>query len=139
MIDSLKDLGITGEEEIEQLNLIFQEKLGISFNQMVGMLETVLIQRADEVASDFLVMTAFGDYGKLLEDQPKMAQFLRQEASQKDNWKLTYVGSSRDPQLPNMIEVLFGNIAVDEGESLKGYVFLNYAGKILHVFVQGDP
>lgn len=139
MIESLKDLGITGEEKVEEIDAVFQEKLGISFSQMAAMLESSLQERADEVAADFLVMTPFGDYGKMLEDQPKIAHFLRREASKIENWKPTYIGSSRDPKLPDMIEILFGNMAVDEGEALSGYIFMNHAGKVLHVFVQGNP
>lgn len=139
MIESIKDLGITGEEELEQLDAIFQEKLGIGFINMVIALSESLHDRAEEIASQFLVMTPNGDYTRLIEDQDKMAQFLRQEAGKGENWHPVYIGTSRDPKLPNMIEVLFANKAVDDGDALMGYVFLNYSGKMLHVFVQGEP
>lgn len=139
MIESFKDLGITGEEEIEQLDTIFQEKLGISFLDMVALLGESLHNNATEIASQFLVMTPNGDYSKLLEDQDKMVEFLRREAGKGENWHPVYIGTSRDPKLPNMLEVLFANKAVDDGDALMGYVFLNYAGKVLHAFVQGEP
>lgn len=139
MIESFESLGITGEEDVEQLDTIFQEKIGIGFMDMVALLNESLHDRAKEIAAQFLVMTPNGDYFNLLEDQPKIAEFLRGLASKGENWHPVYVGTSRDPKLPNMIEVLFANKAVDDGDALMGYVFLNYAGKVLHVFVQGEP
>ncbi len=139
MIESFESLGITGEEEVEQLDALFQEKLNISFADMKTALRESLHDHANEVASQFLVMTPNGDYSKLLEDQPKIANFLRNEASKNENWLPVYIGTSRDPKLPNMLEILFGNKAVDDGNAVMGYVFLNYSGKVLHLFVQGEP
>ena len=139
MIDSIQDLGITGAEEMNQIDDCLHDKLGISLADMTCLLQTCLQERAKEIADEFLVMMCYGDYGKILEDQSKMAHFLQHQASEPDNWKLMAIGESQDPKMPDMIEVVFANMAVDEGESVEGYVFLNYAGKVLHVFVQGNP
>lgn len=139
MIKSAKDLGLTGEEELSELDSIFQEKLNISFANMRALLRESLHDRASEIAAEFLVMTPYNNYDKLLEEQPHIANFLRNEASKDDNWEPNYIGLSRDPKMPDMLEVLFNNKAVDGGDALFGYIFLNYEGKVLHVFVQADP
>src|SRR5579872_2836547 len=118
MIESFESLGITGEEEVEQLDALFQEKLNVSFADMKDALRESLHNHAHEVASQFLVLTPNGDYTKLLEDQDKIAEFLRGEACKDENWLPVYVGTSRDPKLPNMLEILFGNKAVDDGDAM---------------------
>lgn len=139
MIQSIEDLELTGEEDLEQVDALLQEKLHISFADMRTLLHESLHERASQVAADFLVMTPYNNYDKLLEEQSHIANFLRHEACKDDNWEPNYVGTSRDPKMPNMIEVLFNNKAVDDGDAVCGYIFLNYEGKVLHVFVQGDP
>lgn len=138
MITSFEDLGLTGEEDATQVQAILEEGLEIKFEDILERLNSCLRERASEVAENFLVMVPFEDYDKLLEEQPQMVQFLREQAAQSKHWQPKYIGNSRDKKLPNMVELLFNNTAVNDGEAVMGYVFLSFSGKVLHLFVRGD-
>lgn len=139
MIEKWEDLGVTGEETPEQLNEIFKEKLGITFEDMTSLLSKYVEEKAEELASNFVTVIPYEDYSKFLEDPTKIADFFRREASKPENWTPSYMGTSKDKKKPNMIEVLFENKAVDDGKSMTGFIFLSYSGKVLHAFVHGDP
>jgi hypothetical protein len=139
MIEKFEDLGFKGEETEEQIAQIFQEKLGVGVPEMVELLSKYLKEHAEEIAPNFVTLIPYEDYSKLLEGDGKIAAFLKQDACKSDNWSPTHIGVSKDPKKPQMLEILFGNQAVNDGNSLTGYIFITFAGKILHVFVQGDP
>jgi hypothetical protein len=139
MIEKFEDLEIAEDATYEDAQAVIEEKLQIKFSDIIELLNDSLKERAKDIAENFLVMTPFGDWSKILEEQSKIINFLKTKAAQAENWKATYIGISRDPKLPNMVEILFANEAVDEGDILLGYVFLNYSGKIRHLFVDGSP
>lgn len=139
MIEKIEELGIKRGIALEELDQAFQEKLGVSLAAMTEALQLYVQERAEELAANFLVMVPNGDYARLLEDQVKMIKFLREEASQPDNWLPNLLKPLEDPKQPSMLKIVFDNTAVDDGDSLVGFVFVSFAGKILHAFVQGDP
>jgi hypothetical protein len=138
MIDKFEDLGLPEEATLEEVQAVIEEQLKVKFSDLKELLNTSLRDSAANIASNFMVITPFGDYSKLLEDQPAMTEFLRTKAAQTENWIPYYIGLSQDPKLPNMLQMLFLNKAVDEGEEVVGYIFLNYEGKVLHAFVHGE-
>jgi hypothetical protein len=139
MIESFDDLEIPEDATYEDAKTILEDKLHIKFTDLIEQLNDSLKERAKDIAGNFLVLTPFGDWSKILEEQPKIVNFLKTKAALPENWHATYIGTSRDAKLPNMVEILFQNDAVDEGDVLMGYVFLSYAGKVLHLFVRGEP
>src|SRR5271154_4795667 len=139
MIEKAEELGLKTDTTIQELDEIFQEKLGVSLADMTSALQLYVQQHAEELASNFLVMVPNGNYGGLLEDQDKMANFLRKEASLPDNWIPNMLASRKDPKYPDMLKITFDNQAVDDGDSLLGFVFISSTGKILHAFANGSP
>lgn len=139
MINQWEDLGVTGQETSEQIDQIIQEKIGIDFAAMKAALQLALEQRAEEIAQNYIVMVPNGDYFNSLEDHDEMAKFLREKATKPEHWKITQFGLSKDAKKPKMLDFVFANTAVDEGDSLVGYVFVSFAGVIRHTFVQGTP
>jgi predicted HTH domain antitoxin len=139
MIDKIEDFDFTEKQTLEEIAVIVKEKLGVSFPEMAELLSTYLDEKADEIAKNYVTVIPYGDYGKLLEGDVKIAHFFRTEATKPESWVPFKLYVSQDPKQPKMIEVAFDNIAVDEGDSIKGYVFISFAGVIRHAFVIGDP
>jgi hypothetical protein len=139
MIDKIEDLVFTEEQTEEQIDQMVKDKLGIGFAEMAEHLSQYIEEKAEELAQNYVTVVAYGDYGKILEGDDKIAQFFRQEATKPDSWVPFKLLSSTDPKYPNMVEVAFINRAVDEGDSMMGYVFVSFAGVVRHSFVVGDP
>lgn len=139
MSDVLEDLQLPEEATYQEALAIIEEKLGVKFSELTAPLNEYLKEHAESIAGNFLVMTPFENYADLIEEQPQMVQFLRTRAAQSENWLVYHLGTSQDPKFPDMIAFCFINKAVDDGDSLTGYVFINRAGKVMHAFVQGDP
>lgn len=139
MIEKVEDLGFNDEQTPEEIAAIVKEKLGMGFPEMAELLSTYLSEKADEISKNYVTLIPYGDYGKLLEGDAKIAYFLRTEATKPESWVPFKLYVSKDPKQPEMIEVAFDNIAVDEGDSMKGYVYISFAGVVRHFFVVGDP
>jgi len=139
MSDSFKDLDFSDLDEekdaVEQISAKLKEKLGVSLEEMTTTLSTWVQEHADEVVLDFVNIAPFEDYGKMLEDNEGMAEFLKTEAHKPEHWQLHFMGidTKRD-----LFEVIFSNVAVDDGDSLRGYVFVSPSGKIRHAFAQAE-
>lgn len=139
MIDKIEDFGFTEEHTQEETAAIVKEKLGVGFPEMAGLLAAHLAQKAEELATDYVTVIPYGDYGKLLEGDAKIAHFLRTEAAKEENWMPHKLFAADTKEHPKMIQVIFKNQAVDEGDSLTGHVWVSYAGVVRHVSVVGDP
>jgi hypothetical protein len=139
MIEKIEDLGFNDQQTPEEIAAIVKEKLGIGFPEMAELLSIYLDEKADEIAKNYVTVIPYGDYGKLLEGDAKIAHFFRTEAAKLESWVPFKLYVSKDPKQPEMIEVAFDNVAVDEGDSMKGYVFISFAGIVRHTFVVGDP
>jgi hypothetical protein len=139
MIEKIEDLDLKKEDTQQDLDQILQEKLGVSLSAMTVALQQYTQEHAEKLASNFLVMVPNGDYGRLLEDQIKIASFIREEAGSPDNWVAELLSVYDDKKQPPMLKVAFLNKAVDDGNSMSGYVFVSFSGNILHSFVHGDP
>lgn len=158
MIDKFEDLGVNEielfediegpvqpvpyeqlhKEYIAKIDARVQERLGISFDTMKQLLSDYTISHAEEMTHDFVNITPFGDYGKMLEDNDGMADFLKAEAHKVEHWHIKSIRQSEHKSMPNMITFHFYNKSVDEGESMFGYVYVNFEGKVKHAFAQAD-
>jgi len=134
MIDLEELLGLTDDDTAETVAVKVQEKLGTSLGLMQERLSTVLINKAEELTLELPNIAPLGDYEKLIEDNDGMAEFLKTEAHKPEHWKLYGLRSSDVKK--DLISFVFVNMAVDTGETIKGFVFTNKTGKIKHAFAQ---
>lgn len=131
-MEDFKELSLS-EMKFEDVFPLLQEKLGITLEQCSQLLSEALLKKVDELAGDLPSMAPLGDYSKMTEDKEVMKEFLRTEASKPEHWKLEMLELRKDSQL---MEIMFFNKAVDDGDILKGFVFVGVSGKIRHSFVQ---
>ena len=76
-----------------------------------------------------------GNYEKLIEDNEGMAEFLKTEGHKPEHWELHYISCGENDAL---IQFMFMNKAIDQGDTFKGLVYVSKSGKIRHAFAQGD-
>lgn len=141
MIESVEDLGLKvlddikePEEVLKKLNEILTEKLGHSLEDIKKPLLEHVKSHAEELALELPNIAPFGDYGKLLEDNDGMANFLKTDAADPKHWLINLI--SGDDKFEQLIRVVFKCLAVDDGDTLKGTVFISKAGVIRHAFAQ---
>src|SRR5579885_3539720 len=128
-LDPEKDL-------IEQIAVRLQEKLGVTVEQMTTALSEWVQAHAEEMTLDMNSLTPFGEYDKTLENNDDMADFLKKEAHKPENWVMHSLGPTKDN--PALLQIIFANKAVDDGETVHGYVFVGLSGKIRHAFANGE-
>lgn len=132
--EDIKELVSEELKTPEDIDKKLREKLGIGFSEMAGALTDSLQQRAEEVAEDCFSVAPYGDYSKMIEDPEGVAKFFREEAAKPEHWKLEYFELQKKGG--QMIEFIFTNSSVDDGDILKGYVFVGLSGIIRHAFCQ---
>jgi hypothetical protein len=136
MFENFKDLNISSDDSINEVEGKIKEKLGIDFSTMKEALSSFVKEKAEELSLEFNNIAPYGDYGELLEDNEKMANFLKQEASLMKNWEISYFMQS--DVNPSLLQFIFNNCSVDEGNSFQGHVFVSKSGKIRHAFAKLD-
>ena len=134
MSDEFKDILDDDLKKIEDIDKKLQEKLGVSLQDMSEALCTSLKERAEEVAEDCYSLAPYGDYSKMTEDRDTIVKFLKEEAAKPEHWKLEFIQIKKKGD--QIIEFLFKNSSVDDGDILKGFVFVGMSGKIRHAFCQ---
>ena len=134
MIEDWKDLGLVDGGGEEQWSQQIQEKLGLSVDDLKSAISKWMETHAEELSLNFLTVAPHGDYGKMMEDNDSMAEFFRKDGADPQYWKL--VGGRTESE--NMFQFSFSCQAVDEGESLHGFVYVGKSGKIRHVFAQNQ-
>jgi hypothetical protein len=139
MIQTFDDLVFPDKATPEQIEQIVKDKLGIGFPEMAAPLSKYVQDKAEELAQNYITVVCYGDYGKVIEGDAKIAEFFRTEAHKPEHWAPAGLFASKDSNQPEMIEVVFKNTAVDEADSMTGFVFVSFAGAIRHAFVTGDP
>lgn len=132
--DVLKDINSDEEQKTEDLDKILQEKLHVSLAQCTEALSVSLKERAEEFVEELVTVAPHGDYSKLLEEPASILKFLQEEAYKPENWTLELLGARSEKD--QLIELVFRNKAIDDGEMLKGYVFVGLSGNIRHAFPQ---
>ena len=134
MIEKFTDIPFDDSKNIEDVDQLLRDKLGIGFSECHEALCSSLKERTAELVEDVMSIAPNGDYGKLLEDKGEMIKFLQEEAAKPENWKIQFVEVKKEKD--KLMELVFFNTAVDDGDSLKGFVFVGLSGKIRHAFVQ---
>jgi hypothetical protein len=134
MIETFKDLVGDEAKTPEDIDAKIREKLGIGLSEMAGALTDALKARAEDVAEDCYSIAPYGDYDKMIEDKAEMAKFLREEAAKPEHWKLEFLEVKKKED--KLIEFVFLNSSVDDGDILKGFVFVGFSGLIRHAFAQ---
>lgn len=126
------------KEYLAKIDARVQERLGISFDAMKQLLSEYTSSHSEEMALELVNISPFGDYGKLIEDNDGMSDFLKTEAHKIEHWSINSIKPVDKKGMPNMITFRFQNASVDEGKSVFGYVYVNFEGKVKHAFAQGD-
>lgn len=134
-MEDLKELDFSKLETIEQIEEYVKEKLGVDMLAVKGELSAWVQNKAEELTLDFTNIAPYAEYDKMLEDNDSMADFLKAEATKPENWLLRELQVVKHAG-QNMLEFIFGNKAVDDGDSLEGYAFVSMTGKIRHTFAQ---
>lgn len=136
MIESIADLELKDEDKAEDVDKKIQEKLGITVLEMQEKLSAYVKENAEELTHEFVNIAPLGKYDELLEDNDSMADFLKSEAHKPEHWLLYSIRQNESNQA--LISFDFKNAAVDEGQSMEGFVFVSKSGKIRHAFAQGE-
>lgn len=134
-----KKLDLSGidktKEIMPQVEQAIKDQLGISLENMKSFLSAYIQTNGDQLAKEVLRIAPYDKYDTLLETDADKAEFLKNEAAKPENWELQSFGSSTTVPGQDMYEFQFGNIAVDEGQTLIGHVFIG-GGKVKHAFAQ---
>lgn len=133
MVDKLADIPLKDCKTIEEMDETLRKHLGIGFAECAQVLSDAVAERAEELVEDMLNMAPYGDYDKITEDKAVMLAFLKEEATKPENWEIQFMDAKKDSQL---MELVFFNKSVDDGDILKGFVFIGLSGKIRHAFPQ---
>lgn len=139
MIESVKDLGLDElDQEDENFVSLFEErikdKLGVSCQELKESLSKAIIKTAEELSLELPNIAPYGSYEKILEDNDSMTEFLKIEASKIENMFIYSI--QEDNKFKNLLKFTIYNQAVDEGQSLIGYVYVSKLGIIRHAFAQ---
>ena len=128
----------SGDVDTNEYLLFLEDELQKAFNvnllEIKKMLSLYVQNNSEELSLDLNNVMPYGDYSKIIEDNDGISHFLKNEACKIENWKI-YSFSDSDVN-ENLIHITFDNIAIDEGESLKGHVFINKEGKVRHYFAE---
>ncbi len=118
----------------EAVDKLLQEHLHISLAECAQALSNSLAERAEELIPDLFNLAPYGNYEKFTEDEAVILQFLKEEAVKPENWELQFMEVKKKDD--KLLEMVFFNKAVDDGDILKGFVFLGLSGVIRHAFTQ---
>lgn len=129
----LDDLGFVEGAGSDKWDSILQEKFGLKIIDLQNSLCQWINKNAEELSQEFINIAPHGDYSKLLEEYKDIIEFFKTTTSQPEVWEITGV---RQNDNPNMIQFLFDCSVVDDGDTLKGFVFVSKSGKIRHTFAQ---
>lgn len=140
MIQIIKDfaeLDLKKEDTIEAVMAKIEEKLKVSFNEMKEKLSAYTLNKYEDLSFQLRNISPKGDYSIILEDSNEIGKFLKEEAYKTEYWELFDVSLKELGAMP-LIVFHFKNMAVDDGSSLSGVIYVNFLGKIKHVFVHGE-
>ncbi len=130
VFDVREYLGITEEDNAEQVAAKVKDKLGVTIEEMKAALSQSVQARAEELTLDFVSLAPLGDYDKLLENNDDMANFLKTEGHKSKHWQLCCIRES--DVNPALLSFTFYNMGVDQGDTLRGMVYTTKSGKIRH-------
>lgn len=134
MIEDFKELSFSEKDKIEDVDNMIKEKIGFSFSEMKQMISSYVNEKAEELSLDMINIIPYGQYDKIIEDNDNMAKFLKEEASKVENWEIySFMENSSNK---NLIQFIFNNKSIDDGDTLRGHVFISKSGVVRHVFAE---
>ena len=137
MLESFDDLVIDkGLDSIEKIIESITSQIGINLDDCKNALSASLKEKSEEIVSEMINLIPGGDYSKLTEDPVVMLSFLKEEAVKIENWELSYVDKIKDNKF--LIQFVFKNKSVDDGDNLIGHTYVGPNGIIRHSFVKLD-
>ena len=131
MVADFKEVPLDDAKTAEDFDKAFREALGIGLSECSEALTAHLLENAGEMAEELINIAPYGDYEKVTEDKDLILKFLKEESSKVENWKLEFVDAKGQ-----LMELVFFNKSIDDGDILKGFVFVGISGKIRHAFSQ---
>jgi hypothetical protein len=138
MIKSFDEFGLLPDDKQEDIERKIQEKLGITFQEMHIKLAEYIESNIDDILDGLINIAPHGDYELLMEiedgDREKMKKFLLSDVTRSEYWELERFNVSDS----NDIKFVFSSKAVDAGDTFKGFVLVNFIGKILYAFCHGE-
>lgn len=139
MIEKIEDLELDSLDSEEKFLEKVKEKLNLTLEDLLQPIFNYINENSNELVKDTSNIAPHGDYGLLLETDEEMSSFLK-ETCQIEYWKLYSIiaDKSKDEDERPLVQFNFVCIAVDDGNTFKGFTYTNYNGKILHAFAHGD-
>jgi hypothetical protein len=125
---------IKESKTIQDMDNSLREITGTGYAECATALTASLKERVDEILEDLVYVSPHGDYSKVMEDKDLIRAFLLDDAAKDENWELQFLEIRKESD--SLMELVFFNKAVDDGDTLKGFVFLGFSGKIRHCFPQ---
>jgi len=135
MIESLDELVFAPEDTEEQIWAKLKDMIGVEQEQITASLSKMTVDKSNSIVNQFENIAPHNDYGKFLTTESDMAYFIENEASKPENWDLIDVSVNSDK---NLVNFKFLNKAVDDGNSLAGFVWVSKTGKIKHTYAQNE-
>lgn len=123
----------TEKYDEESVSAKVQAKIGTSLQQMKETLSATVIKKAEELSLEFPNIAPLGNYGKLIEDNDGMTEFLKTEGHQPKHWEIELI--EFNPKL-ELLMFSFANKGVDDGTTFSGFVYTTKGGKIKHSFAK---
>jgi hypothetical protein len=136
MIEDWKELSLPSGAGDKVWEDELKSKMGVEISILQNAISSWTKENAVELAQDFPNLSPKGDYGNILFDPEEIIKFLQTTAIEDPSvWNLRYASF---PEVPGTeecrLQLTFFNKNVDDGKALRGIVFLNKLGKIVHAF-----
>jgi len=129
----LKDLDPKDPEIWVKIDSKLKEKLNLGLDEIKTSLIKYIGSNAGELTLNIANIAPYNDYSKLIEDNDGMAEFLKTEAIKPENWILYEVSDYDRNKF--LLLFSFGCMAINDGQTLEGRVFVSKSGVIRHAFV----
>jgi hypothetical protein len=137
MLEKMSDIPLKDAKTNEDIDNVLKEHLGIGLEECVKSLSESLQSRAEELVPDMINLSPYGDFSKMTEDPEVILNFLKEESVKIENWNLEYIDIKKGKgEKDQLMELIFVNKSIDQGDLLKGFVFVGLSGKIRHSFCQ---
>ena len=134
MIEKFEDIPFGDSKKPEDMDKVLREHLGIGLTECADALTVSLKERGGELLEELIYIAPYGNFEKIIEDKDAILKFLQEDAAKPENWELQFLEVKKEKD--TLMELVFFNKAVDDGDILKGFVFLGFSGKIRHCFTQ---
>lgn len=134
MIDKIEDLNLTDNDTKEEICEKIKNSLGVEVDSLIDELSLHVKNSADEISGNFVNIVPYGDYDRYTDDKLEIAKFLKEEAYEKKNWFIYSIGAS--DVKASLIHFIFFNKSIDDGLTFQGNIYVNFSGKIKHIFTQ---